>query len=867
MRTTIALFAAIAALCAVADEIEIDGGGSPQTTAERFAVPPLAPCRVSFEARRDGTGGTLGAGFPGVNVECPLSDDWKRTSLIVAAPASAPSGLPLRFAPWQVSGRVFVRDWHVETLRALYAREDSLELGEGESLLGNRYLFTHRPGGEARNCSRPLASCGGVDFNTDRYAFWRSGGSVEWRFGLPGRRFTSGHASLQSLYSKTGEVRVSASTNGTEWVALGTFEPKRGAGAEFGVPATLLPAESLHIRLACVNPGVQVASFVFCGDVTGEPCIAVGATRYVAADDTKKVDEGECPSMFVPDYFRADYGELLPGSSPELAVWQASSGWKVPQSRPAPTARRDEFCIALAANEAEAAQLILTPSDTLSNVTVSAEVPQLSVEVLRVAYLSVSEPVDATSVAAEYPDPLPPHATPLTIRAGASQPFWIRVKAPKGMREGVHLGRATVCGTRSDGSPISNAVPISVYVFGFELPDTMTCRTLFGFSAAAVARYHGLGNREDRLRVLDGYCRQLSDYHMSPYESATYGLKRWTVKWVGDEPQFDWGEWDEGVARGFDEYHFNAMALMFGLGLSRCDAERSWPGEIDGVKEGDPRYEARLAKLLGGVEAHLAEKGWLDRTYVYCYDEPPRKFVPVVTNGLARLAANAPGLRRFLVSPCREPLLGLVQTWCPMATQLETDLARKRQKDGDEFWMYVCTQPRAPYATEFIDHPGVELRTWLWQCWAENVKGILIWHSNLWTEKAAYPDPARPQNPYVDPQVWSYTAKPYGNGDGRFIYPPESVFADVDSHSSVLNPGPNFDKPVGSIRGEMIRDGVEDYEYLAILRRLDPDNPLLTVPEDISKSLGDFSKSPAAIEAQRIRVAREIERLSGSRGQ
>ena len=78
----------------------------------------------------------------------------------------------------------------------------------------------------------------------------------------------------------------------------------------------------------------------------------------------------------------------------------------------------------------------------------------------------------------------------------------------------------------------------------------------------------------------------------------------------------------------------------------------------------------------------------------------------------------------------------------------------------------------------------------------------------------------------------------------------------------MLNPGPNFDKPVGSIRGEMIRDGVEDYEYLAILRRLDPGNPLLTVPEDISKSLDDFSKSPAAIEAQRIRVAREIERLS-----
>ena len=862
MKTAAVFLAVLAgAFCSFADEIEIKGGGSARTTDERFFAPSLAPCRIAFEARRDGKGGTLGVGFPGVNVECPLSDDWKRTSLIVAAPVSAPSGLPLRFAPWEVSGRVLVRDWCVEPLRQLNAREGELELGEGELLAGNRYLFSHRPGGATRNWSRPLASCRGVDFNTDRYAFWRQGGSIEWRFGLPAYRFESGRVSLKTLYSKTGEVCVSASTNGTDWVTLGSLAPERGAGADFDVPAMLLPAVGICIRLTCAKPGVQVSSFVFCSDVMGEPRFAVGSTRHVAAEGT---EEGERPPMSVPDYFRTDYGDLLPGSTPDLAIWQASSGWKVPQCRAAPSAKRDEFSIALAANETEAAQLVLTPSVTLSNVTVSVEVPSLAVEVLRVAYVPVSEPVDATSVAADYPDPLPPLAAPLTLRAGRSQPLWIRVKAPKGTRGGIYRGRATVRGSRPDGSAFSNEVTVSVRVFGFELPDTMTCRTLFGFSPGAVARYHGLKSREDKLRAYDAYYRQLSDYHMSPYGNATYGLKGWAVKWNGDEPVFDWGEWDAGVARGFGEYHFNAMALMFGLGLARCDAERSCPGEIDGVKEGDPRYETRLKKLLGGVESHLAEKGWLDHAYVYCYDEPPLKFVPIVTNGLSRLAANAPGLRRFLVSPCREPLIGLVQTWCPMASQLESDLARERQRAGDDFWLYVCTQPRAPYATEFIDHPGVELRTWLWQCWAENVRGILVWHSNLWTEKAAYPDPVRPQNPYADPQVWSYTAKPYGNGDGRFIYPPESVFADIGDRASPLNAGPNFDKPVGSIRGEMIRDGIEDYEYLAILHRLDPKNQLLKVPGDISKSLRDFSKSPAGIEKRRIRLAEEIERKVAS---
>ena len=68
---------------------------------------------------------------------------------------------------------------------------------------------------------------------------------------------------------------------------------------------------------------------------------------------------------------------------------------------------------------------------------------------------------------------------------------------------------------------------------------------------------------------------------------------------------------------------------------------------------------------------------------------------------------------------------------------------------------------------------------------------------------------------------------------------------------------------MGSIRAEMLRDGIEDYEYFAILRKLDPQNPLLAVPAEVSRSLSDFSKSPAPLEAHRMRVAREIERLCG----
>jgi hypothetical protein len=96
-----------------------------------------------------------------------------------------------------------------------------------------------------------------------------------------------------------------------------------------------------------------------------------------------------------------------------------------------------------------------------------------------------------------------------------------------------------------------------------------------------------------------------------------------------------------------------------------------------------------------------------------------------------------------------------------------------------------------------------------------NLKGILVWRANYWTSSTVFPD-AIIQNPWEDPM--SYTVgygtllgqlNFWGNGDGRLLYPP--------------NKDPNRDKtkflsgPLNSIRCEVLRDGVEDYEYFSLL--------------------------------------------------
>ena len=239
---------------------------------------------------------------------------------------------------------------------------------------------------------------------------------------------------------------------------------------------------------------------------------------------------------------------------------------------------------------------------------------------------------------------------------------------------------------------------------------------------------------------------------------------------------------------------------------------------------------------------------------IYWFDEPTEKDYPFIRRGLRAIRKYAPALRCRITEEPQKGLMDVVNLWCPTSMNLHSPAEAACRARGDEFWWYICMYPKAPYATEFIDHPGTDLRVWLWQTWQERIRGILVWETVYWTSRAVYP--LSRQNPYEDAATWADSMRyNWGNGDGRFLYPPRACFDKGD--------GPILEPPNGSMRLEILRDGIEDYEYFAILSRLDPGNALLEVPADISKSQTEFTRRPAPIKAHRLKLAREIERLSG----
>lgn len=282
--------------------------------------------------------------------------------------------------------------------------------------------------------------------------------------------------------------------------------------------------------------------------------------------------------------------------------------------------------------------------------------------------------------------------------------------------------------------------------------------------------------------------------------------------------ELDFTDFDKAGRRYLDEFGFNSFRLFLkgmGSGTYYSRAE----GSFEGFRQGSPVYEKLMAKYLGLIQEHLSEKGWLGKEYVYWFDEPGKKDYPFVREGMEIIKKSAPGINTFITENEPGPeIMDVTDITCTIFHRVDPDKAKEIVSKGQEYWSYLCTAPKSPWVSLFIDHDAINMRVWLWMTYAWDLNGILIWSANYWTSYSASPT-GYLQNPWTEPASfvqgygWPYGKQTvWGNGDGRLFYPP--------------NKSPNHDNttyimgPVPSIRLEFLRQGIEDYEYMVMLENL-----------------------------------------------
>ena len=820
-------------------KIENDGKSS-EIRKDLPGVAVLKPDGIygfSYYARSDYPAHCLaGTGFAALGRSEPGDGMWRRRHSVFAVPSRGkPVHARFHFGQWKPNGIVEVKEVELVQLRAEYLKSEGLELGGGERLDGNEYLFSFPFGQEGRSPARPLYrfEC---PFN-GRLWWFNPGSKVVYRHRLDGRRFLGAKVFVgtSDWSDAKGEVSVEVSSDGTSWRNVGTVVARTAIHKE--LPKEMFPCESVYVRIVGgTNGTLQVAHYNLKGMVDGKPLRMFGETRFVEKSNGKLF--AQVGRSFYDD---EGYGALL-ASGDGANLWAAVSGRKVVQTRPAPTKKGRGLLMRTAANEAESVQLVVRAEEDIKSARVRLReelcadsgfcLPLSAVDVKRIGYVDVRHPTDFGGLPIATPDKLLPYAgEAVAVGKGKNQPFWITVRPPKGTGKGVYRGVVDVDVVFRNGVRRQFAIPLNVEVFGFELPDVMTCQTAFGLSPSLIVKAHGIKENTPEFRDLaERYFKAMSENHLSPYFPAF--LAHWRVTWNGDVPVFDFSEWERELDRVFSKYHFNAFMVWL-PGLGQCSMSSRQNPEFMGLKPGDPRYEKRLGAYLAAMEGFLKRKGLLDKAYAYVYDEPLASEYDLVKFGYNFLAKHAPGLRRMLPALAHSAfrdLDGAVNLWCPQIQYLSSPELKRQRERGDMMWWYVCNNPKSPYVCDFIDHPAPELRIWLWQTWKEKVGGVLIWDVFNWRGQTKHPDQ---------------------NGEGRFLYPPEECATKAGVVAD----------PVRSVRITHLRDGLEDYEYFSMLKRLSPSNPLLQVPDSVTSAMTEFAFDSSAMEAHRLRLAREIERL------
>jgi hypothetical protein len=116
-----------------------------------------------------------------------------------------------------------------------------------------------------------------------------------------------------------------------------------------------------------------------------------------------------------------------------------------------------------------------------------------------------------------------------------------------------------------------------------------------------------------------------------------------------------------------------------------------------------------------------------------------------------------------------------------------------------------------------------------------NLSGLLYWRVDRW--------PADPWNDINNAGTYSSANYP---GEGMLVYPGKQVgVAGV----------------VGSMRLKWLRDGVEDYDYLQILKNLGKADLALEVARSVGPDWTKWTRDSAAVEAARLKLGETISQL------
>ncbi len=522
---------------------------------------------------------------------------------------------------------------------------------------------------------------------------------------------------------------------------------------------------------------------------------------------------------------------------------------------------RNTYQIRLAKNETEGCHLLIASDKDMDGLTLrvssfkNADGKKLEKEVCYGWYF---DGVDGKTVV----DPIPVLEHEFSLSKNKSSMFIIKVKSDADTPAGQYT--ATVKLRDKDENVIKQA-NIYAYVWNFTLPVASYCKTLTDLNEwNTIVGANREGTTTDGLEddLYSLYYEYLLDNKVNCY-TLPYAKRG----------QF----WDDRVEQYMDDPRCTAFTLFW----------KHHPESLVNGKYHDAYLEAAYNRVSKKQE-------WLDKAYFYPYlSEVYNGDEPLTAAALNNIKTwNAQFTQYFgkhkLIIPMHyntnvstnadffKYLENDVNVWCPKTYFFNTsedkaaysklynqyynktmetkygkfaDRMAEQQAEGDEVWWYVTRFPHNPEITFSINDESVKHRIFFWQTKLYNIDGVLYYMCNDWENSKQW-------TKKYEHAAAGTVVDTYGNG--VLIYPGGALPEYIEKYGSDGYPG-----PIGSLRLESIRDGVEDYDYFTLLDQKFGEKTSELMIKQVTTALGDYSTDTELFSKIRTAVGNLLEDKAG----
>lgn len=442
----------------------------------------------------------------------------------------------------------------------------------------------------------------------------------------------------------------------------------------------------------------------------------------------------------------------------------------------------------------------------------------------------------------KYPDRLPPIEVKngFAVKADNTQGLFLKVKTEEDSVPGMYRARVDV--KNEAGSVIKRAY-VYTYVWDFVIPEEPSVKTAYGMSSYDIYASHKVTGDDNSELYIEFY-EYFLENRITPWCLPFKPTDERADKYMSDPRVTSFLVYGGyagdmyGNSMNIDEETAPYLAEAY----EKIEANETWSDKALFYMNDEPRFGDQIkaienvkryldahypgARILVPTHVNYFEDGdWSDVNTGFDNENKYPEYDGYDTYGLIDMFTTVlcPSVRLFTTPDMVFDgelwyTQKAIDTFGTHRSRLE-----KSREDGKEIWWYYAGDDNTA-----IPHSGMVHRTAYWQQYDYDIEGVLCWATTEWATISN-----RPQ-----------TQRAVFRGAGLYVY------------SGTIY---GINGPIPCLRTEIMRDGMEDIEYLVLIEELLGKDIADEYNHKITTDMVTFEKDAYVLETVRREMGAKIE--------